>query len=244
MSDTSTVPDKSVLVQGPNPDHQVVQIVNRTNEPWSDKWGGVTFTCPAMSPAGVPGRIFVPFYAMCYWFGHPDAFDHPTDRNKRYRLEEYERLQVYYGVYDDGLEAFLARTPNVELFTDMGDPIITVKDDPAGKHLTPAVQSEQQQELIQQTLAKLTAEVARLQGVVQQQEAEREALATGGHVGSDAPAPHGESPGPILAGIAPDAVPIPGGPGVPGDVPTAPPSVQPPDGGVTEDSPIVPKTAG
>ncbi len=218
------------LIQSQNPEHQVIQLVNTGDTLWRGQYASTWYEAK-------PGeRIFIPFFAMCHWFGHPDAADVPGDRQRQYRLDEFRRLQVHYGVYDDGMEAFKAAVPDVQLFTATGEKIITVCDDPVGDHLRPAMNDKKQIELMQTAMEEMQKQVVALQSMIQlQQRADDSTVKAGDDVGSDTPRPIPVPKAPTSE-VSPD-VPIPPG------VPTAPHSIPVPDTGiVTKDGPgMVPK---
>lgn len=236
MTDFSTlVPDRSVLTQGPNPEVQMVQLVNRTDTDWIGQYARIKYECKAGGH-----RIFVPYHAMCYWFGHPDAFDVPGDRLRQFRLEEFDRLKVLYGTYDD-LEAFHEQKPQVELYSvETGERLITVKDDPEGRHLTPAVQSTTQQEALERAVRQMQEQVTRLNSELAVLKGEDESMTAADRIATDI-APHGPEEKGVVTQPPPNFqdIPIPGESGIPGDVPTAPPAVTDPDA-VTEDLPQQP----
>lgn len=213
------------LIQSANPEHQVIQLVNTGEVPWRDQYAKTWYEA-------APGeRIFIPFFAMCLWFGHPDATDIPGDRQKQYRLEEYRRLQVRYGVYDDGMDTFMAAVPDVKLYTATGEPIITVCDDPIGEHLRPVMNDKKQIELMQTAMEQMQKQVAAMEAQILQQQRADDATVKADEILGDTPRPI-PVPVPPTGEVSPD-VPIPPG------VPTAPPAVEVP---VTKDGPgMVPK---
>lgn len=108
--------------------NDVVQVTNLDTSEWTGMYNSQKYK---MAPGG---KCIAPFIAVCHWFGHPNAVD--IDARNRYRTDEYARLRVVYGVYDDE-DKFQSMIPHVEVHDLEGNKIITVLDDPRGDNLTP-----------------------------------------------------------------------------------------------------------
>lgn len=120
-----------------------------------------------------PGQdMIIPFEAMCIWFGHPEAVDHPTDKRRRARTQELNRLRVKYGIYENH-EKDNDQFPTVKCYDlTTGDEIITVVRDPYGKHLTPDTQTILEREGMQSQLDALTKQLAVLTAQLQEKDKE------------------------------------------------------------------------
>lgn len=73
----------------------------------------------------------LPYHCMVMVCGDPRAFDVPGDMRQRYRTDEWQRLRILYGVYDDIL-ANGENLPKLEVYDLDGNRIQTVLDDPEG----------------------------------------------------------------------------------------------------------------
>lgn len=148
-------PASTALVQGLDPEHQVVRLHNNMERPFMSQYANVTYTIQPDQDA------FVPFLAMCLWLGHPDAVD--IDEKQRYRHEEFTRLTSRYGTYDD-LEQWFANKPDVSAFTVEGEQMITVVDDYEGHHLTPdSGTSVAEKQALLASMARMQSQMAAMQ---------------------------------------------------------------------------------
>lgn len=165
------------------PEYTTVQMVNEGDVEFVGTYTGQQFR------AGPGERIFVPFYAMCLWAGHPDAMD--LDRKRRYRTDELKRLQVKYGAFSfngcwttelckgnpgvDGVKKHppTRHLPNIHFFrVEDGSEYMTVLIDPDGKRINPGVVNEASQDTmesralrdLQNTVERLQKELAVVQG--------------------------------------------------------------------------------
>ena len=77
------------------------------------------------------GERMVPYHCMVMVCGDPRAFDVPNDPRQRYRTDEWARLRVRYGIYENEHLAD-ELLPEVEAYSALGNRIITVIDDPEG----------------------------------------------------------------------------------------------------------------
>lgn len=164
MADTATA----------NISSQVVFAENAGPTSFSQEYANARYVCD-------PGqRILIPWDAMCLWMGHPDAID--IDEKRRYRTEEFERLCVKWGVYehhdraknnwvDDKGNSHPPMFPQL-VITKIEDSsrVVTVVDDPEGKHLTPAVQSaadkarmEDQMDAMRRQMAAMQVQMVEMQ---------------------------------------------------------------------------------
>jgi len=157
------------------PDYTTVQMVNSGDVEFVGTYTGQEFR------AGPGERIFVPFYAMCLWAGHPDAVD--IDRKRRYRTDELKRLQVKYGTHSfngcwttelcsgnpgvDGVKKHppMRHLPDIHFYrVEDGSEYMTVLADPEGRKIGAGVISEVSQDSMEsRALKDLQATVERLQ---------------------------------------------------------------------------------
>jgi hypothetical protein len=149
MTDTSQLPppdmQRVMPVGAPMMGGQsgIVRVVNVGDRPFRDRYNRQWVDIP------VGGEQFVPFEAVCLWFGNPDVMD--KGPRQRDRTDTYQRLRARLGVYEN--EALWeSRKPKVECYTINGDRIITVMDDPYGtqKRTTPDMGDPMQQQVFVQ----------------------------------------------------------------------------------------------
>lgn len=172
---------------GPN---DSVRIVNVGDQQWSDMFGGVQYR---INPGG---EAFVPFPAVCLWFGHPDAVD--IDPRNRHRTDEVARLRTKYGVYEHtvvpesrpdlgeiGTDAWENVRPRIDVYALTGEKLVMVMDDPDGTNVTPAQLTIAEQQSSGQMLATMQAQMAEMQREIARLRSQEDALADGGAVGED-----------------------------------------------------------
>lgn len=170
MSDSAAMMGMaSSLVQGVNPETQVVRVRNVGDEDFTAKYANVPYTVPAGQ------ETIVPFLAMCLWLGHPDAVD--IDKKRQYRLEEFQRLTARYGTYDD-LQAWEEQKPKLEAYSIDGNRLVTVVDDYQGNHLKLDTSTVQEKATMMSAMAAMQEQMAAMQRKleeVQRQESAMEA---------------------------------------------------------------------
>lgn len=155
MSDTAAMMGMaSSLVQGVNPETQVVRIRNAGTTDFNGQYANVPYSILAGQ------EVIVPFLAMCLWLGHPDAVD--IDSKRKYRLEEFQRLQARYGTYDD-LEAWYAGKPELEAYSIDGKRLVTVVDDHEGSHLKVETSTVQEKATMQAAMVAMQEQMAVMQ---------------------------------------------------------------------------------
>lgn len=169
MSDSAVMgPAATALVQGMDPQHQVVRLHNPTDRSFISTYANVTYHI-------APGTdTFVPFLAMCLWLGHPDAVD--IDEKQRYRHDEFYRLQSRYGTYDD-IDVWMEKKPRLEAYSVDGERIITVVDDYEGKHLTPdSGTSVAEKQVLLASVAKMQGQIAQMTTQIAQMQRGEESM--------------------------------------------------------------------
>lgn len=155
------------------PDYTVVRMVNEGDVPFTGIYVGEKYEAD-------PGeQLFVPFYAMCLWAGHPDAVD--IDNKRRHRTHELKRLQVKYGTHsfggcwttevcngNPGRDGTPRHPPHRHLpaiafyRVDDGTPYATVLADPEGTSAT-RVAATSQDDLSTRAMADMQREIEKLQ---------------------------------------------------------------------------------
>lgn len=156
----------------------VIRLRNIGDTEFRQQYGGKLYRIPPGSEA------IIAFEAMCLWMGHPDAVD--IDAKRRYRSDELRRLYVKWGVYENH---HLAEQlfPKLRAFDIDGEPIITVIDDPEGRHLTPDVQSRLERDDLREQMAAMQKQMAALQAQLAQADNQVAAQVAAGDTRTDAP---------------------------------------------------------
>lgn len=119
-----------------------VRVRNVGDEPVKVQWDSRVYKVP------VNGETFMPFEAAKLWFGDPRSGGNVASHRDVMgmvswipdRATEVRRLRA---LYDNqfGDERVIANHPHVEVYTQQGDRVYTVLDDPDGERTSPAVQS-------------------------------------------------------------------------------------------------------
>lgn len=119
-----------------------VKVVNVGEKPFTAQWDSRKYTAP------VGGEVFMPFEAAKLWLGDPRAAESISSHRDITgmvswipdRATEVRRLRA---LYDNqfGDERTITGHPVVEVYTQAGDRIYTVLDDPNGERVAPAVSS-------------------------------------------------------------------------------------------------------
>lgn len=229
MTDFSAVRPMTLVMEN-DPALQIVRLKNTGTRPWADKYNNRKYT---MEPGE---EIVVPFLAMCLWFGHPDAIDHPTDKQRQFRFDEWRRLQVRYGSYDNvGEEPIVTKSgsippwkdqvPSIEVLTMAGEKIITVVDDPEGRHLQPAQQNVSQVELMQSAIERMQEQMREMESRLATEQRAVDAQVEADEVRTDGRVEPEARPEPTTDGPVRDAA-TPHQTGVPDSIPTAPQAVE------------------
>jgi len=133
---------------------EVIYAENLGEEPIVWKWASQKYKLP-------PHQIaIVPWEAMCLYMGNPELVD--VDDRRRYRTDELKRLYFKHGAHDGDPTKWEANKPRVRC-TDLDDQVfITVVDDPYGEHLMPDVSTKAQNQMLQERMRRLEAELKSL----------------------------------------------------------------------------------
>lgn len=209
------------------------RIVNEGDKPFTSKWEGNVFTIRPGS------EIMVTQDAANRWTGNPTTVN---DGKVNARREEYNRLRVLYGAYEND-EKWEANHPRLAVYDLDGNRINTVIDDPEGTALTPAP-IDRTARSMQDQMEDMQRQMDAMARAMADQEA---SAATGvgsteGRPSSIGPEPEPEpAREPALVGAGSDSIRSQGQPGSgtepqppqpqPGPVPASPPQQ------VTEDTP-------
>lgn len=156
----------------------VVRVRNSGQAVWKDTYGNVTYRVQPGSEG------IVPFEAACLWFGHPDAID--IDPRNRHRSDEYARLRIRYGVYDDD-NLWDQQTPNIEVFDLDGNRILTVVDDPLGDALSPDDNDGVGRQLLMARVADMEKQLSAMRAQAELAARGEAALANAGEIDDDGP---------------------------------------------------------
>lgn len=142
---------------------EVVRITNGMSQPFVGKHDGQPYR---IAPGG---SAIVPVEAMWHWCGRPHLVDRPPTRLDR--KGEVSRLKVLYGAaFPDPPELGGAteeekwerNKPLLEVYDLSGERIVTVLDDPEGRHLTPATETELEKQVLKDTIESMKAQLAQL----------------------------------------------------------------------------------
>lgn len=136
-----------------------VRAVNNSSSPIQWMYDRVKYT---LQP-GVPS--FIPYMAMCLYQGDPRAIDLPTGRDhEQYRRNEYARLRIFCGVYEDEskwedcIHTFVTCYP-----IDSDVPFNTVLRDPEGVNLADQKADNNQTQFLQSQVESMAAQLRVLQ---------------------------------------------------------------------------------
>lgn len=104
--------------------YKLVKVRNEGDTDFVGKYNSQLF------PIKAGAETVVPYECLCLWAGNPDVQD--TGPRSKDRTDEYQRLRVKYGAYDDE-EKFQSVRPQL-VFHDLEDNrLVTVMEDPYGK---------------------------------------------------------------------------------------------------------------
>lgn len=146
-------------------DYTYVKCINRSSFPVKMEYNRRKFHL-------APGEDkLVPYFCMVLYCGDPRAFDVPNDERRKFRTNEWKRLRVLYGVYDYTSDpSYLAKLPDIEVYTPSGLRITTVLDDPTGEsmdvqaqQLTETEKAKQESKLLRAELDKVLARLDQLE---------------------------------------------------------------------------------
>lgn len=136
-----------------------VRAVNNSDTPIQWMYDRVKYI---LQP-GVP--TFIPYMAMCLYQGDPRAIDLPSGKaHERYRTNEYARLRIHCGVYED--DSRWDDCPHVHVTCypiDSDVPFNTVLSDPEGTSLADQKHDLSQTQFLQAQMETMAAQLRVLQ---------------------------------------------------------------------------------
>lgn len=116
--------------------YSVVTITNNGSDTFKQDYANRRYTIEPGASRGVP------YHGMVLWCGDPRSMDVPNDPKRRFRTDEFKRLRIFYGVYDD-MTQWEARIPKLGVESLTGQVITTVLEDPDGLQTKPNITGEQ-----------------------------------------------------------------------------------------------------
>lgn len=136
-----------------------VRAVNNSDQPITWTYDRVKYVLPP----GVP--TFIPYLCMCLYQGDPRAIDLPTGReHEQYRRNEYARLRIHCGVYEDDTlweDCIHTRVTCYPIDSDV--PFETVLRDPEGASLSGEKATNNQTQFLTQQMEQMAAQLRVLQ---------------------------------------------------------------------------------
>lgn len=138
------------------PSRPSVQVTNLAREAggkdFKDKYDGEVYIIKT------GGSAFVPWEAACRWLGDPNLVDDTNDKSRR---NEYNRLSVKYGVYENE-ELWEANRPTISVYSMDGDRITMLLDDPEGDEILVAEQTIRESQQMEDRLQQMEREMVAL----------------------------------------------------------------------------------
>lgn len=126
---------------------EVFRVKNTSDQPWVGRYANQRYVVPA------GGEAIVPRGAVALWMGDPEAKDVGQHKARR---EENKRLLIKWGANGES-------RPPLEVWGLDGDRVITVLDDPDGRHLHEQAPTVAERDLLEEQLEKLRREQAAMQ---------------------------------------------------------------------------------
>lgn len=139
---------------------QIYKVINLDSKEFVDTCNGQTYHIPPGS------ETLIPLAAVDVWFGNPDA---RNTEQRKYRNEEFNRLRVRAGAYENN-DVWEMNKPKVKVLTITGEEVLTVVADPEGKHLNPDTSSQADTERLNEQIQMLAAQVEMLNAQKKQDE--------------------------------------------------------------------------
>lgn len=166
---------------------------------------GREFSGPVARYAGArynipPGtEVFAPYEAAVLWLGDPTLIDEGVRKPRR---DEYNRLCVKYGVYENS-HLMDTQGPTLKVYSLDGQAIPMLIDDPDGDSVTPDVQTKRENEDLRAAIERQANQLRLLEKRLQRNGADGEVV---GDATADAP-PEARGPAePRVGVLGPDAV--------------------------------------
>lgn len=136
-----------------------VRAVNNSDTP-------ITWVYANVKHVLTPGQsVFIPYMAMCMYQGDPRAIDLPGDNPEtKYRRNEYARLRIHCGVYED--DAKWATVPHTQVTCypiDSDVPFNTVLRDPEGVNQAEEKADNSQTQFLTAQMEQMAAQMRAMQ---------------------------------------------------------------------------------
>lgn len=167
----------------------VVRAVNREEYPLVVKWNSRKFT---LQP---DKEMFIPAACAFCWFGDPRASsvyqsilgEDGTRMFVNDRLTEVRRLRIKWGAPIEGDERTFdgVPVPNVEIWTQDGERVVTVIDDPEGKNVISASPSVSDDEGLRELVRKQQRDLEMLKARLDMEDEATAAAANEGELPQD-----------------------------------------------------------
>lgn len=137
-----------------------VRAVNNTDDPITWQYARVKYVLTPHTP------VFIPYLAMCLYQGDPRAIDLPGDNpDTKYRREEYARLRIHCGVYENDAAWDSCPHTKVDCFPiDSDIPFNTVLKDPEGVAQSGDRADNNQTVFLQQQMENMANQMRVMQG--------------------------------------------------------------------------------
>ncbi len=149
-----------------------VRAVNNSDEPIIWQYARVKYTLTPRTP------VFIPYLAMCLYQGDPRAIDLPGDNpDLKYRREEYARLRIHCGVYENDSAWATCPHTRVDCFPiDSDVPFNTVLRDPDGINQTAEKADNNQTAFLQTEMERMASQMRAMQAQLAQAQSADAAL--------------------------------------------------------------------
>lgn len=153
-----------------------VRAVNESDEPITWQYARVKYVLQPHTPS------FIPYMAMALYQGDPRAIDLPgDDPNVKYRREEYARLRIHCGVYEN--DAAWETCPHTKVTCypiDSDVPFNTVLRDPEGANQGDMRADNSQAAFLTQQLEQMASQMRAMQAQLAMQTQADSALGAAG----------------------------------------------------------------
>ncbi len=153
-----------------------VRAVNASDAPIIWQYARVKYVLQPATPT------FIPYLAMCLYQGDPRAIDLPgDDPNLKYRREEYARLRVHCGVYEN--DSAWATCPHTQVTCypiDSDIPFNTVIRDPDGINQADEKADNSQAKFLATEMERMANQMRVMQAQLAQAQAGDAAVAAAG----------------------------------------------------------------
>lgn len=155
-------------------------VTNVGDRPYTDGYAGTTYL---FNPGATQ---VVPKEAADLWFGDPTV---RNEKHRRRREQEYDRLRIRYGGFDDN-DIFEENRPRVKVTSIDGETeFTTVLDDPQGDTVHDAIQTVNEHAELVGLIEQQQREVAELREMLKKNMRAEKSMAAAGDLPTDDPEP-------------------------------------------------------